>query len=225
MNYHYYTHEFSLRLGIMIKFNNTYRIDSNRLRHWDYSSSGRYFITICVENRECVLGDIKNGEMILSEYGEIVKHEIVKMNDYNIRAIIDRWVVMPNHIHLLIELTDDKNNEDGGIVERIHEFSLLSSQQPPLPSIHQWWRDLNYEPTMDEILQYRKHRRQMIIPRMVGKLQMQTSKQINVKRNTPGIKNWQSNYYDHIIRDNESYHRIKNYIINNPENWDTDKFK
>lgn len=59
---------------------------------------------------------------------------------------------------------------------------------------------------------------------MVGKLEMITSKQINIIRNTPSMKNWQTNYYDHIIRDVESYHRIKNYIINNPKNWDEDTF-
>ena len=172
--------------------------------------------------------------MILSDYGEIVKNEIIKMNDYHIRAIIDEWVVMPNHIHLLIELTDDGRDESdvGGIdveriqVKKIHEFSLQRSQQtPPQPSKHQWWHNPNYKPTIGEIKQYRKQRRQMIIPKMVGKLEMITSKQINIKRNTPGIKNWQTNYYDHIIRDVESYHRIKNYIINNPKNWDGDTFR
>ncbi|MDD2551140.1 MAG: hypothetical protein PHQ56_00810 [Dysgonamonadaceae bacterium] len=164
--------------------------------------------------------------MILSDYGEIVKNEIIKMNDYHIRAIIDEWVVMPNHIHLLIELTDDGRDESdvGGIdvVERIHEFSL---RLPKPPLSNQWWQNPNYKPTIDEIKRYRKQRRQMIIPKMVGKLEMITSKQINIKRNTPGIKNWQTNYYDHIIRDVESYHRIKNYIINNPKNWDGDTFR
>lgn len=111
----------------MTKFKNKYRIESNRLQYWDYSASGHYFITICVENRECLLGNIKNRVMILSEYGEIVKNEIIKMNDYHIRSIVDEWVVMPNHIHLLIELTDggDKNRRRAGYrVDKIHEFSL-----------------------------------------------------------------------------------------------------
>ncbi|MEA3448523.1 MAG: transposase, partial [Bacteroidota bacterium] len=69
-----------------------------------------------------------------------------------------------------------------------------------------------------------KLRRRMIIPKILGKLQMKTSKQINQVRKTPGQKNWQSDYYDHIIRDDASYHRIKNYIINNPKNWTGDKF-
>ncbi|MFW5851506.1 MAG: hypothetical protein ACOCWB_04725 [Bacteroidota bacterium] len=64
----------------------------------------------------------------------------------------------------------------------------------------------------------------MIIPKLVGKFQMQTSKQINIVRSTPGRKNWQADYYDHVIRDRESYYRIKQYIINNPKNWNKDRF-
>ena len=203
----------------MTKFKNRYRIESNRLQYWDYSASGRYFITICVENNECILGVIKNGEMIVSEYGEIVRKEILKMNEYHIRALVDEWVVMPNHIHLLIVLKDDEECDRNGEhhVEKIHEFSL---QQQPSPTEHQWWYNINYKPSIDEIKQYRKYRRRMIIPKMIGKLQMQTSKQMNIIRNTPGMKNWQSNYHDHIIRNDESYQHIKNYIINNPVNWD-----
>ena len=64
----------------------------------------------------------------------------------------------------------------------------------------------------------------MLIPKILGKFKMQTSKQINILRNTPGETNWQSNYHDHIIRNNDEYKRIKHYIINNPEEWDNDKF-
>ena len=64
----------------------------------------------------------------------------------------------------------------------------------------------------------------MLIPKILGKFKMQTSKQINILRNTPGETNWQSNYHDRIIRNNDEYKRIKHYIINNPEEWDNDKF-
>lgn len=58
----------------------------------------------------------------------------------------------------------------------------------------------------------------------MGKLKMRTSKQINIIQNTPGRKNWQPNYHDHIIRDERSYMNIKNYIRNNPKKWNEDKF-
>ena len=168
--------------------------------------------------------------MILSEYGEIVKSEIIKMDQYHIRAIIDEWVIMPNHIHLLVELVDDEDHAvyvDSADVVKIHEFSLPIQLQPlasPSPP-HPWWYNPNHKPTADEVIQYRKQRRRMIIPKMVGKLKMQTSKQINIKRDTAGVNNWHPNYHDHIIRDNNSYERIKNYIISNPQNWDEDTFR
>jgi len=129
--------------------------------------------------------------MQLSEFGKIVENEILKLPQYHPRVQLDEWVIMPNHIHLLIELT---GNIDGFI------------------------------PTTNEKKQYRKQRRKMIIPKILGKLQMQTSKQINMKRNTSGTKNWQSDYHDHIVRDILSYQRIKIYIRNNPENWKNDTF-
>ena len=59
---------------------------------------------------------------------------------------------------------------------------------------------------------------------ITGKSQMQTSKQINIINITPGNKNWQNNYNDHVIRNDTEYKRIKQYIKNNPLNWKDDKF-
>jgi putative transposase len=125
----------------MTKFRSKYRIEPNRCKYWDYSAPGRYFITICINKRECILGNVVNKKMELSEFGEFVETEIRKIPEYNPRIILDEWQVMPNHIHLIIELGeynynngiangDDDNVVDngnvvgGGNVEKIHEFSL-----------------------------------------------------------------------------------------------------
>ena len=198
------------------KFQNKYRIESNRWQFWDYSAPGGYFITICIAGMEEILGRIINNQMELSEYGEIAKSEFLKMPDYHKRAILDEWVVMPNHVHCIIILGDyDEPVAEKIHVEKIHEFSLPSTQPPRLS---------NQPPTEYEIKQYRKQRRKMLIPKLLGKFQQQTSKQMNILRNTPGRKNWQPNYHDHVIRNNEEYYRIKQYIINNPRNWGNDKF-
>lgn len=196
----------------MQKFKNKYRIEPIRLQHWDYSSPGLYFITICIANRENLLGSISNGEMILSKYGEIVKDEILNIPEYNQRIILDEWVVMPNHIHLLIELCEYGYNNGHGItnVEKIHKFSL--QQQPSQSNQPHWCNNPNHTPTMDEIKQYRKYRRQMIIPKTVGKMKMLTSKQINIIQNTPGNINWQHDYHEHVIRSEHSYFKIKEYM-------------
>jgi len=251
----------------MEKFKGKYRIESNRAKFWDYSLPADYFITICISGRECILGEIIDGKMILSEYGEIVEREIKKIPEYHKRVIMNVWTVMPNHIHFIVSLGDygfdngiltiDKNTLNDNVnntvndtvnvndtVKKIHEFSLQATIQPttqpttqPTPSStpmsipstqliqQQRWIKPIYEPNIDEIKQYRKERRKMLIPKILGKFKQQTSKQINSVRNTSGIKNWQSNYHDHIIRNADEYQRIKEYIIDNPRKWNVDKFK
>ena len=184
------------------KFQNKYRIESNRWQNWDYSAPGNYFVTICIQDREEILGEIINGEMQISAYGEIVKTEFIKMGNNNKRAVLDEWVIMPNHVHCIITLGD----YDRDAVEKIHEFSLQSID------------------TENDIKQHRRLRRKMLIPIIAGKFQQQTSKQINILRNTPGQKTWQPNYHDHVIRDEQEYLRIKQYIINNPAKWNDDTF-
>jgi len=231
------------------KYQNKYRIDSNRLQFWDYSSPGKYFITICIAGRDEILGSIKHKKNELSDYGEIVKSEFLKIPDYHTRAFLDEWIIMPNHVHCIVTLGDYQKLDDdvgviGVVVEKIHEFSLQSppppfqsppsQSQPPFqspppfqppPQPFQSSPQLsNHLPSESEIKQYRKQRRKMLIPKILGKFKMQTSKQINILRNTPGETNWQSNYHDHIIRNNDEYKRIKRYIINNPNDWDNDKF-
>jgi len=80
------------------------------------------------------------------------------------------------------------------------------------------------EQTEEEIKQYRRIRRKMLVPMILGKFQMQTSKHINILRKTPGQKTWQPNYHDHVIRNDEEYFRIKQYIINNPSQWIDDTY-
>ena len=192
----------------MTKYRLKYKNEPNRLGNWNYSAPGRYYITMCTQDREHLFGKIENGEMILSEYGEIVRSELLKMPEYHKRVILDEWIIMPDHIHLLIELgAMDFDNGisfvgETDVVGQIHEFVLpLQSDVPN-----------------DQIKQYRAARRRMIIPKILGKFQMITSKHINISRNTSGKTNWQHDYYDHVIRNNESYFRIKQYIIDNPKN-------
>ncbi|MBN1650651.1 MAG: hypothetical protein JW857_04955 [Bacteroidales bacterium] len=205
------------------KFKNKYRIEPNRLQYWDYSAPGNYFITIITENRNCIFGTIKNGLMQLSKYGRIVENEFLKINHYNKRVQLDEYIVMPNHVHCIITLTDyndDENENVGGIaVEKIHEFSL----RPNTPSRQLSAIKQRHKLTENEIKQYRKIRRNMVLIKILGKFKQQTSKHINMERNTPGYSNWQSDFYDHIIRNNGDYKRIKNYIANNPAKWAEDK--
>ena len=86
----------------MTLFKDKYRIESIRLPGYDYSQPGAYFITICTHNRQCLFGEIVNGEMILNEFGELVKNEWQKTGIIRPNINIDTFVVMPNHLHGII---------------------------------------------------------------------------------------------------------------------------
>lgn len=73
----------------MAKFQNRYRIEPNCLQHWDYSASGQYFLTVCIDDFQCILGNVVNDEMMLSPAGELVKSEIEQIPTYHPRIILD----------------------------------------------------------------------------------------------------------------------------------------
>ncbi len=79
---------------------------SIRLRGYDYSQSGAYFVTVCTQNRKCLFGDIADGQMVLNDAGGIVAHTwrwLATQYDY---VELDEWGIMPNHMHGIIVITD-----------------------------------------------------------------------------------------------------------------------
>jgi putative transposase len=162
---------------------------SIRLKGYDYSANGAYFITICVHHRECLLGEIHDGEMILNYYGAIVKDIWGSLPDRVSDIELDEYVIMPNHFHAIISI--DKS--------------------PESTEIH---KDLN----VDDI----KARRKMILPKVVGRFKMLTAKTINQSREIEGAF-WQRNYYERVIRSEEDCQIIRQYIINNPVQWEMDE--
>ncbi|MBN1467241.1 MAG: hypothetical protein JXM74_04120 [Fusobacteriaceae bacterium] len=90
---------------------------SIRLKGYDYSQDGLYFITICSHNKECIFGEIieevgahcmcPNSRIILNEYGKIVENELLKTKEIRKNIQINHYVIMPNHIHFVIEIMFD----------------------------------------------------------------------------------------------------------------------
>ncbi len=90
----------------MINNYNLYNRQSIRLKEYDYSQSGAYFITICTKNRECLFGAIKNGEMTLNKLGKIAYNELKKTSEIRKNMEINCFVVMPNHIHAIVTINN-----------------------------------------------------------------------------------------------------------------------
>jgi len=170
---------------------------SMRLQGYDYSTPGFYFITICTNQKECLFGGVVNGKMYMNECGVVALDYWKRIDTRYPNTIIHEHIVMPNHIHGIIEIVNVNP-----FVGAIHESPLQRNANPEL---------------------YRNHRRKMLIPKIIGWYKMNTAKQINLIRKTPGTKIWQRGYYDHIIRNEESLFHIQEYIKNNPMNWNKDR--
>jgi putative transposase len=165
-----------------------------RFKGHDYSSEGTYFITICVRNRECLLGYVEDGAMVLNDTGKIVKTVWNEMPKFYAGVETDVFQIMPNHVHGIIVIHPVIRP-----VGAIHESPLQKIDANPLTG-----------------------RRQMTIPKIVGRFKMNAAKQINLMRSATGVPVWQRNYYEHIIRGEDSLDRIRKYILDNPMQWETD---
>jgi REP element-mobilizing transposase RayT len=180
---------------------NIHHRKSIRLKGYDYAQAGLYFITICVQNRVCLFGDIHNGEMILNDAGRMVGKWYDELENKFPDIRCHEMVVMPNHFHCIIEnigtvradlrVCPDANNANTNPIKGEHMGS-------PLHRVVQWFKTM----TTNEYI------------RGVKTLGWQPF----------NGKLWQRNYYEHIIRNEQSYKNISNYIINNPAKWQDDKF-
>jgi len=189
----------------MTLFKGKYRIESIRLPGYDYSQPGAYFITIVTHNRQCSFGNIVDGEMMLNEFGELVKNEWLKTGNIRRNIIIDAFVVMPNHLHGILIVMD--NDDDGGGRGTLQRASTTTKTGPEMKTktIEQFGK-----PTKNSI------------PTIVRLFKSTTTKQINQLRQTPMQPLWQHNYYEHIIRNDNELTRIRQYITNNPKQWKQD---
>lgn len=190
------------------KFRGKYRIESTRLQTWDYSNDGAYFVTICTKNREHYFGEIKNEKLTATESAKICLQFWQDLPNHYQNCFLDEFVIMPNHVHGIIMIDNDAYTPPVETipVKTIHELSLRGRGQK--------------QKNMDE---YRKFRRQMTLSKIIGRFKMQTAKKINEYQNTQGQTFWQSRFYDRIVRDSDELNRIREYIINNPLQWEMDK--
>jgi len=156
----------------------------NRLKGYDYSKNGAYFITVCVKNKHEMLGNVVVGDAALgvpfvkqSLYGEIANSFVKNIPKANPGTSVPHYVIMPNHIHLILLVC--MTNDDG-------------TPRAAYPT-------------------------KQLIPKIINALKGLSSKKA-------GFSLWQRSYHDHIIRNENEYNRIAEYIDNNPMLWENDCF-
>lgn len=202
------------------QFQNKYRIESARLRHWDYSWNAFYFVTICTKNREHFFGDVLVGKdalpyVSLSEIGKIVETEWLKTFEMrpDMNLEMGEYMIMPNHFHAMIGIGENEFN----------------SQRDPQRDPH--GRDamhcvstMHCVPTVDNTTNESKNQ---FGPQSKNLASVIRGFKIGVTKNARLINPhfaWQSRYHDHIIRNDESFRNISEYIKNNPAHWQEDTF-
>ena len=146
----------------------------NRLSEYDYSTGGAYFVTICTQDRKKSLSNIVgNGFPVPKPYGIIAEKYIAQIPEKYPSVTADKYVIMPDHIHLLLRFDWD-----------------LGTGNP--------------SPTLGNVIGWYKY---------------QVTKQINIQAKTEGVRIFQRSYYDHVIRNQQDYDEIWQYIDNNPRKW------
>jgi len=156
-----------------------------RLKGYDYSCPGAYFITMCTKDREQLLSKIIVGtgvldcpQCILTSYGEFAEKHLMNMSNFYQKIKIDKYVIMPNHIHMIIKISEsDFQNGPSGT---------------PVPT-------------------------NSLIAHFVSTFKRFCNKEY-------GKNIWQRSYHDHIIRDEDDYRRIWQYIDTNTIKWKEDCF-
>jgi REP-associated tyrosine transposase len=163
---------------------------SIRLKHYDYTQSGAYFVTIVMKGRACLLGDIVDQEMRLNNIGHAVQDVWENLVDHYPQIELDAFVVMPNHVHGIIVIVDHRGDVGAGVGAGLR----------PAPT-----------------------KTQHGLPEIVRAFKSFSARRINEIRHTPGAPIWQRNYFEHVIRTEESWNRIRQYILDNPARWTFDR--
>ncbi len=179
---------------------------SIRLKGYDYSQPGLYFVTVVTQDHKMLFGDVVNGKMVLNKFGEIVRNEWLKTAEIRKNIELDEYVIMPNHIHGIIVIV----NNDGDMVRRGTMHRRGTMRRAPTTTVHQNIEQFG-KPTSNTI------------PTIIRGFKSTVTKQINKIRNMPGIAVWQRNYWEHIVRNEIELNRIRKYIIENPKKWNDDR--
>jgi REP element-mobilizing transposase RayT len=162
-----------------------HRRRSIRLKEFDYSQPGSYFVTIVSRNRELLFGEVWDDKLRLNDAGRFVHAAWCDLPNHFTGVSLDAFVVMPNHVHGIIELHDDTSNRAG----------LKPAPTKSRPRLFQ----------------------------LVRAFKTFSARYVNKLRGTQGAAVWQRNYYEHVVRVEKELDRIREYIVNNPAQWEQDR--
>ncbi len=202
-----------------------YNRQSIRLKNYDYGAKGYYFITICCKNMQHLFGSVQDGKMQLNSIGLIVLKEWYATEKIRDNCKIHECIIMPNHIHGIIEITSAKNpfGKSAGFHSPSHTIGSIV-RGFKISSIKKIREYLNDESTfhsdflLNDINGNSNFRGESELSKYAS-LISPVNPNISQKIKSFDFKIWHRNYYDRIIRDRSAYINIVNYIHSNPIKW------
>jgi len=197
---------------------------SIRVKDYDYSRAGTYFLTMCLQSKRCLFGNVVNGEMMLNDAGKLVQHIWNNLPKRFLSIKLDKYVIMPNHMH--------------GII--ICRGEPCVRPEPCVYPKSFIYSEIANEGNLDEYKPSDKHKDQGehkvrpygTMDNSIGRI-VQAFKSITTHEYTIGVKTcgwipfhgklWQRNYYEHIVRTEDTLNKIREYIQYNPLRWHLDR--
>ena len=173
---------------------------SIRLPEYDYSQPGAYYVTIVAWQRECRFGEVANGNMVLTKYGLVAKQQWEKLPKRFPNIELGAFVIMPNHMHGIIVITDGSSRDTAG---KRNDHDGASSRRAPT-------REQFQKPVKGSV------------PTIIRSYKSAVSYRINLMRGTKDIPVWQRNYWEHVIRNEKDLQNKTDYIDANPILWAED---
>ena len=179
---------------------------SIRLRGYDYARAGAYCVTICTQGRKCLFGDIVDDVMRLNDAGQVTRDAWDGLPEHYAGVELDAFVVMPNHVHGIVVLSDSTQCTVGAGLKPaptgpdVTDVDVLDTAESQPVAMH-------------------RHG----LSEIVRAFKTFSSRRINEMRNVSAVPVWQRNYYEHIIRNADALNRIRKYIANNPARWELDR--
>jgi REP element-mobilizing transposase RayT len=188
-----------------MKFDSTiHHRRSIRLKNYDYSQPGAYFVTLVTQNRANLFGEIADGVMRLNDLGEIVRSTWLRLQDF-FSICHDEWLIMPNHLHAIIWIKDSSTGEAStqrNWVDASPQRLIASESSPQRQPIGT---------------------RSGSLGAIIQNFKSISTRKINQAQHSPGTPTWQRNYYEHITRNQAELERIRQYIADNPRHWAEDQ--
>lgn len=184
---------------------------SIRLKGYDYTQPGAYFVTFCSYHRDEIFGELINGEMVLNNAGKIAREEWFKTAELRsyVKLFEDEFVIMPNHVHGIIWIEEDSV---GTRRRRVSVWDEERARQRRAPTGTSTEKTESFgKPVKGSI------------PTIIRAYKSAVTYAVNALENQRGAVLWQKNYYEHIIRNDRELNNIRWYILKNPFNWQLDR--